>query len=841
MIKTLFLSLKIKAGEILKDRRIAKLLSQLKDEDPFVCKAAVESLTDMRDPRCVPPLIDLLGHSHMAVQFAAIYSLASMGEAAVEPLMRALKDENPTTRRHAAGVLGELGDIRAIEAFISQLRDQHPGVQSAAEKALIRIGKPALKYLMGLIKNQDYDLYVVVERTLTGIPEEMFVPALLKALKEPHVSVCQAASKALGELKDPVAVNSLLSLLKEEGTSEVRFIAKQVLTGWGDYVVATLGEVLRERDSHIKKVGIEILGEIRGMDSMRPLISALKDKDQAVRMAAKISLERFGESAVMPLIHAMRKKDPFLHLEGKSVILNIGDAAIGPLSEVMNSENPYDRMNAAEVLGQNRDPRGTSALVVALKDRFTPVQWVAKQALCRLGALAVDSLINATSVDDPTLKRNAIEVLGKIGDHRAVGPFIKALEDQDLQVRLVAEHALVKIGKGAIESLIEVMKKKDPHLQASVKRVLRDLRGKAAGPLILALSNQDSSIRKNAAEVLGVIKSPESVTPLIAALKDTHPEVQSAAGRALIGLGKKGSKGLFDALGDKDPYVRTIVVKGLGEIKGPLAVEPLISALKDRDPGVRKGVIRALAITRDKRVTVPLISATGDEDADVRKTALEALGELKDPRAVPPLIAALKDRNTAVQGIAKGSLIRIGKVAVPNLLEALEDGHPHVREFAAEMLGKIKDSRSVQSLIHTLRDQEPSVRGSAALALGRIGDPKGVQPLLSVLQDGDPYVRGNVASALGLIKDSRSVLPLIEMIHDQDMSVRGKAAAALGKIKDMRALEPLMASLKSRHSYIKSHVAGALKAITGVHLGYEFGPWERWWEEYKEKIRSEAR
>jgi HEAT repeat protein len=55
---------------------------------------------------------------------------------AVEPLMGALKDDNPQVREHAAWALGLKGDHRALEALNAALKDENREVRKKAAWAL---------------------------------------------------------------------------------------------------------------------------------------------------------------------------------------------------------------------------------------------------------------------------------------------------------------------------------------------------------------------------------------------------------------------------------------------------------------------------------------------------------------------------------------------------------------------------------------------------------------------------------------------------------------------------------------------------------------------------------
>jgi len=69
----------------------------------------------------------------------AVTLFEEIGEAAVEPLIVALKDEKWWVREMAAIALGRIGDKRAIEPLIQALQDRDRDVRKQAAIALGRI------------------------------------------------------------------------------------------------------------------------------------------------------------------------------------------------------------------------------------------------------------------------------------------------------------------------------------------------------------------------------------------------------------------------------------------------------------------------------------------------------------------------------------------------------------------------------------------------------------------------------------------------------------------------------------------------------------------------------
>jgi HEAT repeat protein len=149
------------------------------------------------------------------------------------------------------------------------------------------------------------------------------------------------------------------------------------------------------------------------------------------------------------------------------------------LIDSLNDRNEYaERIRAARALGQSRDPRAISPLVVCLKDV------------------------------DPRMRRCCAESLLQLGSIRSVQAFIERLEDRDESVftRKVAADALAKIRSySAIESL--------------------------AGRLLDQAETE--AIRVHVADALGRTGSLRAIDALEKCAGDPNPLIKYESGKAL--------------------------------------------------------------------------------------------------------------------------------------------------------------------------------------------------------------------------------------------------------------------------------------------------------------------
>jgi HEAT repeat protein len=335
-------------------------------------------------------------------------------------------------------------------------------------------------------------------------------------------------------------------------------------------------------------------------------------------------------------------------------------------------------------------------------------------------------------------------------------------------------------------------------------------------PLIAQLQDKDSDKRQEAAEGLAMIGKDgdlrAAVEPLIAELQNGNWEAANALGK--IGDGR-AVEPLIAALQDKDSTIRRSAASGLGELRDERAVEPLIAALQDEKSYVRFRAASSLGELRDERAVEPLIASLQDKDSGVREYAAIALGEFGDSHTVEPLIAELQNGNWgAANALGK---IGDGRAVEP-LIAALQVKNNILCQKAAEALEKLGDARAVEPLIAILRHKDDQVRWQIVRTLGELADIRAVEPLIVTLQDEDSDVRACAAWALGEIGDSCAVESLIASLQDKDSGVREYAAWALGKIGDSQAVEPLIASLQDKDSNVRTWTAWALGKIGGTRV-----------------------
>lgn len=183
----------------------------------------------------------------------------------------------------------------------------------------------------------------------------------------------------------------------------------------------------------------------------------------------------------------------------------------------------------------------------------------------------------------------------------AVNPEAKQLEvellayDGKTVVLDVGEEALedflkIKPGDGAT---IRVVEEGGKRIAKSFRIRAKDPNAAKADAMLIDLKDSHWLNRKYAAEVLGELKDPRAVGPLVDALSDEVGDVRQRAYDSLIKIGGSAVSSLVPLLVSEEDDVRQSATEIIRKIGKP-AVEPLATALADADDRLKTRIMKVL-------------------------------------------------------------------------------------------------------------------------------------------------------------------------------------------------------------------------------------------------------
>ncbi|HMA04319.1 MAG TPA: HEAT repeat domain-containing protein [Methanomicrobiales archaeon] len=212
------------------------------------------------------------------------------------------------------------------------------------------------------------------------------------------------------------------------------------------------------------------------------------------------------------------------------------------------------------------------------------------------------------------------------------------------------------------------------------------------------------------------MKAGRDIPGLMAALRHPDTGIQWRAAAALGSFGPEAIRHLTGRLPTRDRSVRLGIIEALGEIRDPLAVDPLLPYLQDPSVEVRWETALALGEIGDTRAIGPLLPGLRDPDRYVRygtALALQRLGWTP---------AGDEEEAYRLLGLQDwAGLAALGPPAIPALGLALKDRERTIRRRSVEVLGQIGNGAAVPAILRGLRDPDDEVRWQAVLAGPRCG------------------------------------------------------------------------------------------------------------------------
>lgn len=292
---------------------------------------AARALGRLRDARALEPLTEALQDEDSGLRGSAANALGEIGDPrAVEYLIKALEDKDDYPVKHAAEALGKLGDVAVVEHLVPFLRhDPRSEITQAAAKSLEKLGWKA--------KDDEEKAYFLLAKwDWEGLAKlgKAAVPPLIWAMEIDTKSLRQQAAMTLGKIGDPRAVKPIIRAWRADWAPGSRFNVEIALCLISDpAAVEPLIEALRgEGVSEYKRwLAAKALGRRGNTKAVGPLIEALQDEDEDLRLKAARSLGDIGDArAVGPLIEAI--KDDIVRTGG--CIGKLAAVATGALGDI---------------------------------------------------------------------------------------------------------------------------------------------------------------------------------------------------------------------------------------------------------------------------------------------------------------------------------------------------------------------------------------------------------------------------------------------------------------------------------------------------------------------------
>jgi HEAT repeat protein len=272
------------------DNVVLALIGATNDEDKFVRSSVAYALGATGSPQAMQVLFDSLSDKSEVVRFSAAKSLACFDEkVVVEEVNKRLDYADKKTRLALIDILGQLNCDESAKILKQFLGSEDIDVSYKASMALM--GREDLEIIDELIeasKRFDQELFSLFEKGAplkmvnnTGFARKILSDSLYKlkeGLSDTNPNIRGSAANALGETKDPMAVELLL-------------------------------EALNDENEFVRASTVASLGRIASESSLEQLLEKKDDTSEEVRYALVKALSNFSNELAKNCLKKMARSD----------------------------------------------------------------------------------------------------------------------------------------------------------------------------------------------------------------------------------------------------------------------------------------------------------------------------------------------------------------------------------------------------------------------------------------------------------------------------------------------------------------------------------------------------
>jgi HEAT repeat protein len=380
---------------------------------------------------------------------------------ATPDLVAAAQDPDLEVRREIVIALDKMLDIRVLPAFVKLSADQDKLIRDRCIVGLTNLYIPqegGLVVTLNKIANffnpwSDEWADVVVE---PGIKVDgSAITALCERLSDTDDGIRLRAARGLGILKGKAAVPVLLTALRQDQTNAVRFEIIRSLGKIGDGSAAPdFMNYLGYNDTKVRNEAIFVIGRFRYHEAMPEMMrlyekeSALPPKliDKPFREALLDAMAFIADPSAKPLF-AKEKQNPegALRLHAIEGLARLGDPAMATeiSRDWLHEKDAQTKTAEAYALFRMGRREYLDEVVNCLGNGKTNSE--ARMFLLELKLEELPELYAQANNKDVNVREGLAEILGLVGDERAIPVLLELSKDRRGQITAIANQAVRRI------------------------------------------------------------------------------------------------------------------------------------------------------------------------------------------------------------------------------------------------------------------------------------------------------------------------------------------------------------------------------------------------------------
>ena len=480
---------------------LAALLGCVGDRSPIVQQQLAAALRAYA-PESISGLIDLvLSAADAPVAERAAQIVGSIGSEAVDALARSLFPIVAPRTRLLVEVLGQSRDPRAVPPLVNLLRAMR-GMDATQEGVaspdlvllsvtVIRVlsqfaDRQVIAPLIRALSFQQVQLYEEAIDALSHLGAEAFDDLLAALDANGETLITARARRALLGMT-PFPGVALIEAWR--GCTEAQ--ARQImlaLEAQGSEAAYLLVQRLFHQDNRVRQYVSQTLVEMPGAVVVPPLIEAL---DHPTWRSAISTLLLKYEEAVPPLVDLLGDADRASVAAG--ILQRFGPELLTPLISALDSSDMTVQEYAQHILVSFvRQQPARVALVVRLFATTLPLRGheaILEALTTDLAGISIPALLEG--LEDAHLIADVAEALARLARKSDWKPVVLSSLTDALRMeerRRGAETTLIGIGAAAVKSAGALIVDADPQVAAAAQRILREI-GAPALPFIWAARN----------------------------------------------------------------------------------------------------------------------------------------------------------------------------------------------------------------------------------------------------------------------------------------------------------------------------------------------------------------
>jgi putative membrane-bound dehydrogenase-like protein len=415
---------------------VEPLLALLKDPEPTVRLQAVIALGRIGDAAAVPALLPPLADPDAFLAFSARVALRRIGDWGAAA--RGLGSDDPKVRAGVLAAMEQVYDPSAVAALDAYARRaDHPADERARAVFVLaqvhRKARPWNGAWWGTRPTQGKPPARVID--WEGTP--VVLGAIRRGLADPQRAVHLAAIDGVREVGDQES----LPVLRRQFADEA--------------------------DADLRVASAKALGSLKDQVALPVLVACLRDPKAPgpVRGAALAAVEAIGTDVARKALVELLERPDLVAERQPPVIAALGKfkakEAVAPLVAKLASPAPAVRAAAAEALGKIGVVEGVAPAIRPLVN--DPDAAVGRAAIGAAGALkdreAVPALLSAA--DRPETRMEASLALAAMPEVKALRVYLRGLTDKNQDLRKASSAALIPIRDQAAPILEQLASRRE--------------------------------------------------------------------------------------------------------------------------------------------------------------------------------------------------------------------------------------------------------------------------------------------------------------------------------------------------------------------------------------------